>query len=112
MLIDEELARMAEQAADLIETNGWFRGVSTIEHQRFPTEPGNKCFCVVTATPYRNSDYFIRKFASYLGRKPSSRILPADFAIAWNDSQESADVVVRTLREFASTVRGHVVASR
>lgn len=111
MLSNEELARMAEQTADLIALSGWFRGEG-IDYERFPVKPDNKCFCVLTAIPYRNAEYFSSEFARYLGWQPFEGVSHANFLIEWNDSQKSAEDVIRAIREFASTVRGHVVASR
>lgn len=102
MLSNKQIAKAADEAAFLIETEGWFRlGSGTVAV--FPVEKSRKCYCPMTAFPHYGVDDVVRSFARYLGC-PDSHSSSA-FIIAWNDSQTSSEPVIAALRSFANEIR-------
>lgn len=102
-----ELAEDIEQAADLIETHGWFKVVDGVGAVRTPRTLDGNCFCVLTAIPMRGMDNTARHLANYLGfnLNDSLEMSHSEFIVYWNDSQDSAEVVIRVLRECAQAIR-------
>lgn len=107
MLTRAEIARKADEAAHLIETMGWFKQ-SDGQNVMFPVEGSRRCHCPMTAFPYYRLDDVVEAFARFLGWRYSAnpmRLTASDYIIAWNDSQNNAETVIKALREFAAKMR-------
>lgn len=109
-------AELLEAAADRIEKNGWFnaKGYFLPNGEFIPATPYahderlSECDCAWTAVLYT-----AHELADHFADSPTGEALDALRAdieggvgiFAWNDSQESADVVTTQMRATAARLR-------
>lgn len=110
MLLNDVIADSLEEAADLIDLQGWFRMNKEGKMERFPTDAAHpqKCHCFVTALPTKHYADAAEAFASWLGWRRGMSITELDFLITWNDSQDSAASVTGAMRDFVHELREKV----
>lgn len=110
-----KVSEILDKAADVIEHNGWHRGAFIEARPGVPPEQSPCCvFGAVAIADGRDPEFAfanaaIDALAEHLGlaaQVETRKVPEEDHPVAvWNDSQRSADEVVRALRDAAAAER-------